>query len=124
MNADGTNQHVIPVGLSYAQTPDWSPDGQWLVVQGVAEGAVNPELFKMHPDGTQLTQLTNSPELGGREDPAWSPDGSVILFQAWPGHGTHGSGELFIVPSDGGVATQVGTRHLEAQATANWQPLP
>lgn len=124
MNADGTNQHVIPAGLSYAQTPDWSPDGQWLVVEGVAEGAVNPELFKMRPDGTQLTQLTNSQELPGRADPAWSPDGSVILFQANPGHGIHGSGEFFTVPSNGGMATQVGTRHLEAQATASWQPLP
>jgi TolB protein len=121
MNPDGTAQHAIESDLSYAQSPSWSPDGEWLVVSGMFEGPT-PQLFKMRPDGSDLTQITDVADQD-KLDPVWSPDGGTILFQMWPGHGTHGSGELYTVPASGGMVQSVGTRHLESQATADWQPL-
>ena len=126
MNADGTDLHEIATGLAYAQSPDWSPDGQWLVVFGVLDGAPAPGVFKVRPDGTDLTQLT-SPSVQGINDPTWSPDGQVVLFEAFDPRGTKGQfgSELEVVPASGGPAALFGpgVRHLEGQLSPDWQPL-
>jgi Tol biopolymer transport system component len=125
MNADGSGQHVVESALAYAQAPDWSPDGMWLAVFGVLGGATNPELFKMRPDGTGLTQLTSMP-TEGKEDPTWSPDGSLVLFNAYAGRGSRGarSSELMVVPAGGGTAELFGpgVRHLLGQLAPDWTP--
>jgi Tol biopolymer transport system component len=72
MNADGSDQRK----LAYGASPTWSPDGAWIAfVVGRDHGA---DLWKMHPDGTGLTQLTHS--SGSDQLPAWSPDGSRVAF--------------------------------------------
>jgi Tol biopolymer transport system component len=72
MNADGSDERKIVDGGS----PTWSPDGSWIAfVMGRDHGA---DLWKIHPDGTGLTQLTQS--TGSAELPVWSPDGSQIAF--------------------------------------------
>ncbi|MDP9301369.1 MAG: hypothetical protein M3P43_10820 [Actinomycetota bacterium] len=72
MNADGSHQRKLVDG-GY---PTWSPDGSWIgFVMGRDHGA---DLWKIHPDGTGLTQLTQS--TGWNELPVWSPDGSKIAF--------------------------------------------
>lgn len=72
MNADGSGQRKLVDGAY----PTWSPDGSWIAfVMGRDHGA---DLWKIHPDGTGLTQVTQSP--GWDELPMWSPDGSKIAF--------------------------------------------
>lgn len=121
INPDGTNAHQIFTHLSYAQSPDWSPDGQWLVVTGIREGSTALEVYKMRPDGSDLTQLTNVPEYT-KNDPTWSPDGTLIMFEMYNTRGI-GTSEFFVVPAAGGAPEQWGTRHLEAQASPDWQPI-
>jgi Tol biopolymer transport system component len=72
MNADGSDQRK----LAYGASPTWSPDGAWIAfVVGRDHGA---DLWKMHPDGTGLTQLTHS--TGSDQLPTWSPKGSRVAF--------------------------------------------
>lgn len=85
MNADGSDSRKIVDGGS----PTWSPDGSWIAfVMGRDHGA---DLWKIHPDGTGLTQLTQSTHWD--ELPVWSPDGSRIAFLR------HGG--LYLVNADG-----------------------
>jgi Tol biopolymer transport system component len=121
MNSDGSDSHRIFTGLAYAAQPDWSADGQWLVVTGVREGSSALEVYKMRPDGSELTQLTDVPEYT-KNDPTWSPDGSLILFEMYNTRGI-GTSEFFVVPASGGTLEQWGTHHLEAQASPDWRPL-
>jgi Tol biopolymer transport system component len=83
----------------------WSPDGRHIVFAG-ARSDVDPNLFIVSRDGTQLRQLTRI--RGGAHDPAWSPDGTTIAFD---GHG------IELVSSRGGTP-----RTLTGGANPAWAP--
>jgi Tol biopolymer transport system component len=75
MKADGSQAPsllVRPRQMNYPkyspQGVEWSPDGQWLVF------SFGWRMYKVKADGTELTHLSS----GGW--PAWSPDGTKIIF--------------------------------------------
>jgi Ca2+-binding RTX toxin-like protein len=70
----------------------------------------------MNSDGTEQTGLTAT---GKDRDPAWSPDGSKILFVST----RSGAGDLYVMAADGSAVTKLastGTSALEP----DWQPFP
>ncbi len=59
VNIDGTGLFQVTAwALNAGGHPDWSPDGKWIVVTGPKDGSVN--VYKVHPDGTELTNLRGS----------------------------------------------------------------
>jgi TolB protein len=61
----------------------------------------NDEIYVMNPDGSDQRRLTNNP--GEDWHPAWSPDGTKILFQCMSG----GTFNVCMVSADGSGYTQI-----------------
>jgi Tol biopolymer transport system component len=69
-------------GVEGAQehNPSWSSDGTKIAFDSKpGQYSADMDIYVMAPDGSGLTNLTNTPTL--REaDPAWSPDGTKIVY--------------------------------------------
>ena len=61
--------------------PTWSPDGAWIAFgRAPADAASGRQLWLMRPDGSAARALTSEPNLF-HGPPAWSPDGTTLLYQ-------------------------------------------
>jgi Tol biopolymer transport system component len=90
-------------------------------------GAVGEyDIWVVRPDGTGLRRLTESPANRSDYNPAWSPDGSTLLFERRkldPG-AAGGDEALYAVNADGGGFRQI--THCRGQCwsdgEATWSP--
>lgn len=81
--ADGSGEKALTHGeLDY--NPAWSADGKWIAF--TSERAGSADLYRMHPDGTGLERLTDSPAFD--DQAAFSPDGNDIVFVTTRAGGT------------------------------------
>jgi Tol biopolymer transport system component len=64
---------------NHAEGRSFSPDGEWIVFWMIRSGESQADIYKIRRDGSELTNLTNSP-AAIEFDPAWSRDGSRIAF--------------------------------------------
>jgi TolB protein len=101
--------------------PDWSSDGQRIVFtrHDVTDNQVNSitaEVYVIAPDGSGLTRLT----LNTEEDraPAWSPDGTRIVFSCRRGGSDF---ELCVMNADGSGQVQL-TDNTVFDGTPTWSP--
>ncbi len=92
-------------------SPDWSPDGRWLVfgrTTWLCERCDVKEIWLSRADGTGLRKL------GDGEDPAFAPDGTSVVVTSL------GNG-LSILDLSGRSRLLPGTRTATEPA---WQPVP
>jgi Tol biopolymer transport system component len=102
--------------------PDWSPDGRWMVFMrqaGLVCSCKPARIFKVRPDGTDLTRLSHHPCKPGNcvEDlyPSWSPKGKRIVFTRFDDDA--GLVALYVMRADGTHERQVaGTAALGGSA--------
>ncbi len=102
INMDGTNmRRVLPYTLD---TPDWSPDGKWIVF------VKNANIYKMPFDEnkmvfgtTQIIQLTFE---GRNYFPSWSPDGKWIAYDS-NRDSPNGMNFIWKMKSDGSDKTRI-----------------
>ncbi len=98
MNAEGTNQTRLTRSRREEWNPAWSPDGTKIAflsnrdVYGHPEASMEPEhqwevepseIYVMNADGSEQKRVTKME--GHKGEPAWSPDGTKIAFDASPG---------------------------------------
>jgi Tol biopolymer transport system component len=81
MNADGSGVTQITFYNSLggsALHADWSPNGQWIAFTWTGPTDDQVEIYRVKPDGTQVTQVTDTP--ADENTPSWSPDSKRIGF--------------------------------------------
>jgi Tol biopolymer transport system component len=78
MSADGADAHEVAPSLNVQGPADWSPDGLWIVIGGTdqSDQKGEPGLFKLPIGGGEPIRLTSTFATA----PAWSPDGTVIVY--------------------------------------------
>jgi Tol biopolymer transport system component len=120
VGVDGSDEHqVTPWQLGAGDHPDWSPDGRWLLFR-VQPGDGSSNLYKAHPDGTGLTDLTMQPPDGYQYlSSSFSPDGTRIATARTPGTGPEGAADVVAMNSDGSNVRPV-TRTRLWDSGADW----
>ena len=85
-NPDLTAAQQLTHGTANSGWPAWSPDGSRIAFDSdrsdpdPTDGDFVNDVFTMRADGTDVRKLTDSVGFSG--DPAFSPDGSLVAFDA------------------------------------------
>jgi Tol biopolymer transport system component len=104
MNPDGSGQRPLTDGGAFEGEPAWSPDGSKIAFASNRAGN-NFEIYVMKPDGTGLTNLTQTVDPNINElSPAWAPDGSKIAYRRDFGSDDH---RIWVMNANGTGQTQV-----------------
>ena len=118
---DGTGERRLTDWSLSAGTPDWSPDGRWIVFSTGYGSGGKADLVRMRPDGSELQTVASFSGTSATQ-PRYTPDGEWIVltalqpFQGWPRQRS-----LWAVPADGGPRVVIA--HTERIYThGTWQP--
>lgn len=74
--ADGSDEHPLLASADTDYDPVWAPDGASIVFTSERNGSA--DLFRVTPNGTELTRLTTDPAYD--DQAAFAPDSRRIVF--------------------------------------------
>ncbi len=109
MNLDGKRVRRLTRHPEYDAVPAWSPDGQKIAFMSFRDEP--RDIYVMNPDGTNLINLTQSPERSDSH-PSWSPDGKQIVFS---------TGDIWVMDADGENQRNL-TNHHAGDINPEWSP--
>jgi Tol biopolymer transport system component len=125
INEDGTNQRYIygiPAHPGEGAEPAWSPDATKIAFSiALAPTFVFSRIAVMNPDGSGATTVSSlGPAVSAFSDsnPAWSPDGSTIVFHS----GRSGHLQVWAMKTDGTGLVNVTNRPSGADVAPAWSP--
>ncbi|HET6867293.1 MAG TPA: DPP IV N-terminal domain-containing protein [Solirubrobacteraceae bacterium] len=100
MRSDGTHVRQITHDTSGKSQLDWSPKGDRIAFVRTPAGGGDRDIYSIRTDGSGLTDLTNDPSSPDLE-PAWSPDGTEIVYSGPLHRGESVGMDLWIMNADG-----------------------
>lgn len=115
VSVDGTGDAVLlPVeeGVRW-KYPNWSPDGAALVV--TRESPEGSALYRLNPDGTGLTALTDPDD--GASEADWHPDGDRLVYRRTAA----GATDIAVLDLETGDSTLL-TDDLSPDTAPRWSP--
>lgn len=126
MNADGTGRvPLTDFTLPYdSLDPSWSPDGAKILFTTDRGSGGGTKIWVMNADGTSPVQLTANiqfPSGASSRDlePAWSPDGTKIVFRT--DRDGAATPELYLMNADGSNPTRL-TNNTAEDHYPDWSP--
>ena len=113
MSASGGGARRITFQGKYNQTPRWNPDPKkpYIVFTGRDERGVF-DVFYIDMSNQQVTRVTQG--KGSNLDPAWSPDGRLLVYASSPRRPVRGK------PRDAAR----GSDHEGGASSPSWGPAP
>ena len=101
---------LLSLVLAVASKADVAPNGQ--IAFSNSPVCCQFDIFVINPDGTGLTNLTNTPEAS-EHDPTWSPDATKISYSR--------DDDIWVMNPDGTGQTNL-TNSAEIDFGADWSP--
>ncbi len=119
MDYDGENQHQLTQLHTIALTPRWSPDATRIAFTCYAKpGGGSVATAQICVYSLLTNHMVSFPRFKGtNSSPAWSPDGSQIMFMS----SMLGNPELFIIDSSGTHPKRL-TYSSGANTSPSWNP--
>jgi Tol biopolymer transport system component len=115
MRPDGSDQRRLTFSDSQeACGASWSPDGSRFAFARSTPGYSSSEIFVINADGTGEQKLSGD----GDSSPAWSPDGTQILFNSV----RSGSNQLWLMQADGQSPQNLTNADEVSHGDAVWSP--
>jgi TolB protein len=117
MDYDGQNQHPLTSLKTISLTPRWSPDLSRIAFTCFApiHGLVSPQICMYSVDANKV--ITFPRFKGTNSSPAWSPDGSKLMFES----SMLGNPEIFVSDANGGTPKRL-TFANGASTSPAWNP--
>lgn len=111
VNVDGTNEHAL-TDLKVGLATSWSPDGTSILTE--SDGS----LFLVPLDGGQPSkiQITGADATWAATRPAWSPDGTWIVFSRKSSAGE----DIYVMRRDGTNLHQVTNTPGQNEEFGDW----
>ncbi len=103
VSRDGGDARQLTSGVGVEILPHFSPDGSVIAFTGEYDG--NRDVYVVPTTGGVPRRLTYNP--AEEYVAGWTPDGKQILFNSWANSFMHFEDQLYTVPLDGGLPTQV-----------------
>ncbi|MEW5950789.1 MAG: DPP IV N-terminal domain-containing protein [Elusimicrobiota bacterium] len=103
--------------MNWADSPDWSSDGRWIVFSGRGTSQEKMNIFMADPAGARILRLTRNE--GDNEDPCFSPDSRFILFTST----RRGRREIFVMDADGSAPHPLNENLKGNSYTPSWSKI-